>query len=139
MTTGFGFRVVGVSICNYLFGNILFALSWGIFHSHFVYWQIAIACTFISSIFSYQTQSRLILRRQTGPIINYRYIAFQLLGLALAILLVPAISNKFELSVILLQFAWSAFYSLSSLLMLQKNKFTSGTISGIKRLRQSDL
>jgi hypothetical protein len=128
MTMEFGLRLILVSLCNFLFGNILFAFLWIFLHQYFAYWGIAIVCLILASIFSYQTQSRLILGRETGPFINFLYITFQLLGLFLAILLVPVISDRLRLSIILIQFGWSACYSLTSLLMLHKNIFTTKSI-----------
>jgi len=128
MTTGFGFRLVGVSICNYLFGNILFTILWLFLHHYFAYWEIAIFCLIVASIFSYQTLSRLILGRKKGPFINFLYVTFQLLGLLLAIILVPVISDRLRISIILIQFGWSACYSLISLLMLHKNIFSTKSI-----------
>lgn len=114
-----------VSVCNYLFGNFLFALLWGLSDRHFAYWEIATVSTCLSSVFSYQTQSRLILRQGTESFINLYYVSFQLLGLAFAILAVPSISGLLQMNIVIIQFGWSAFYSLISLVLLRKRKFSS--------------
>lgn len=119
MKANFGVRLVLVSICNYLFGNFLFALMWQVFENRLFYWEIAILCTFCASIFSYQTQSRFILRQQVRSYINLRYTLFQLSSLALAIILVPKLAEGIGISIVLAQFGWSAFFSLISLLLLR--------------------
>jgi len=93
MKFGFSLRLLVVSMCNYVFGNILFAFIWSFTNRAAEYWEIAIVCTFISSVFSYQTQSRIILKNQIDAIINFKYSSFQLIGLAIAILIVPFISH----------------------------------------------
>ena len=125
MTSVFGMRLVLVSLGNYLFGNFLFALLWGLSDGYFAYWEIAIVSTCLSSVFSYQTQSRLILRQGTESFINLNYVSFQLLGLAFAILAVPSISRLLQMNIVIIQFGWSAFYSLISLALLRKRKFSS--------------
>jgi hypothetical protein len=133
MTFGFGLRLLLVSISNYLFGNLLFAALWNFFHNHLAYWEIAFVSTCIASVFSYQTQSRLILRLKMGSIVNFQYVAFQITGLLLSILVVPAISDHFRINIIIVQFGWSALFSLVSLFLLQKNKFSSSSIFGFTK------
>jgi hypothetical protein len=125
MIPSFGFRLLVVSIANYLFGNFLFALLWIISAQRESYWVIAIISTFFASMFSYQTQSRGILRTTTQSVINLRYISFQLFGLAFAIVVIPSISSFWQIDIIFVQFGWSAFFSLISLLLLIKRKFSS--------------
>jgi hypothetical protein len=123
----FGFRLFVVSAVNYFFGNVLFAILWRTFGSYLEYWKIAITCTVIASIFSFQTQSRYLLRIETRSFFNPRYTIFQLIGLLIAIGVVPAMSLYFKLDIILVQFAWSAFFSLVSLLVLSQQGFGSSS------------
>jgi hypothetical protein len=123
MTAEFGLRLVLVSISNYLFGNLLFALTWMTFGSQLKYWEIAFLCTCVASIFSFQTQSRFILKHQAIRYVNFRFILFQLLGLALAIIFVPQIALSFKMNIVVAQFGWSGFYSLISLLFLKQRRF----------------
>jgi hypothetical protein len=68
-----------------------------------------------------------------GSIINLQYVAFQIVGLLLSILIVPTISDYFGINIITVQFGWSAVFSLFSLLLLQKNKFSSSSIFGFTK------
>jgi hypothetical protein len=133
MTFGFGIRLLLVSISNYLFGNLLFVILWRFFNNYLAYWEIAFVSTCISSIFSYQTQSRVTLRLELGSIINLQYVSFQITALLLSILVVPTISDYFGLNIIIVQFGWSGICSLFSLYLLQKNKFSPSTIFRIRK------
>ena len=121
----FGMRLFVVSAVNYFFGNVLFAILWKYFGNYSEYWQIAVICTCVASVFSFQTQSRYLLRFETRSYFNPRYTTFQLIGLLIAITIVPAVSIRFKLDIILVQFAWSAFFSLFSLLVLSQRGFDS--------------
>ena len=123
MKSGFGIRLMIVSACNYLFGNFLFALLWTVLGEKLRYWGVAVLCTCIASIFSFQTQARFILRQSIVSFINLRFISFQLLGLTLAIILVPRFADAFNVNIVIIQFGWSAFYSLLTLLMLKQRRF----------------
>ena len=119
----FGIRLFVVSAVNYFFGNVLFAILWKFFGNYSDYWQIAILCTCVASVFSFQTQSRFILKQRTVRFINFRFISFQLLGLALAIIFVPRLARDLKIDIVTTQFVWSAFYSLLSLLLLRQRRF----------------
>jgi hypothetical protein len=123
----FGIRLFAVSTVNYFFGNVLFIILWRFFGGYLEYWQIAIICTGLASVFSFQTQSRFVLRIETTSFFNPRYTTFQLIGLLIAITTVPAMSSHFKLDIILVQFAWSAFFSLVSLLVLSQRGFDSSS------------
>jgi hypothetical protein len=123
--TKFGIRLFAVSSVNYLFGNLLFAILWRYLGAHLEYWLVAIICTAMASVFSFQTQSKYLLRIETRSFFNPRYTLFQLIGLLIAIYTVPTISSHFKLNIILVQFAWSAFFSLVSLLVLSRRGFDS--------------
>lgn len=125
MTSGLGVRLIVVSACNYLFGNSLFALLWTVLGDRLKYWGVAVLCTCIASIFSFQTQARIVLRQTIVSFINFRFISFQLLGLTLAIIFVPRIADAFNVSIVIIQFGWSAFFSLLTLLMLKLGRFDS--------------
>ena len=129
MALRFGLRLLSVSFLNYLFGNLLFAFLWNVSTGNFAYWKIAIISTFLASVFSYQTQSRYILKIPAETLVNLRYVAFQLLGLAFAILAVPSISRSWQLNIVIVQFGWSAFFSLVSLFLLRRRNFFAKTIS----------
>jgi len=119
----FGIRLFVVSAVNYFFGNVLFAVLWKFFGKYSDYWQIAILCTCVASVFSFQTQSRFILKQRTVRFINVRFISFQLLGLALAIIFVPRLALDLRMDIVTTQFVWSGFYSLLSLLLLRQRRF----------------
>ena len=119
----FGIRLFVVSAVNYFFGNVLFAILWKLFGNYSDYWQIAILCTCVASVFSFQTQSRFILKQRTVRFINFRFISFQLLGLALAIIFVPRLALELRMDIVTTQFVWSGFYSLLSLLLLRQRRF----------------
>ena len=127
MMARFGIRLFVVSAVNYFFGNVLFAILWRSFDGYSEYWHIAIICTVVASIFSFQTQSRYLLRIETRSFFNPRYTTFQLIGLLIAIATVPAVSIYFKLDIVLVQFAWSAFFSLVSLLVLSQRGFDSSS------------
>lgn len=120
-----GIRLVVVSAVNFFFGNVLFAILWKFCGSHSEYWQIAVVCTCLASVFSFQTQSRYLLGVETRSYFNPRYTTFQLFGLLIAITTVPAMSIRFKIDIILVQFFWSAFFSLFSLLVLSQRGFDS--------------
>jgi len=122
---GFGVRLTIVSTCNYLFGNSLFAFLWVALENHLKYWEIAVLSTCVASIFSYQTQSRFLLKQEAGAIINARFILFQLFGLFMAVLLVPSLTTALGTNLIVMQFAWSAFFSSITLVLLRKRKFNA--------------
>jgi hypothetical protein len=119
----FGIRLFVVSAVNYFFGNVLFAILWRFFGNDSEYWQIAIVCTCVASVFSFQTQSRFILKQRIVRFVNFRFISFQLLGLALAIIFVPRLALALKVDIVATQFVWSAFYSLLSLLFLRQRRF----------------
>lgn len=119
----FGIRLFVVSAINYFFGNVLFAIFWRFFGNYLEYWQIAIICTGFASVFSFQTQSRFILKQRVVRFINFRFISFQMLGLALAIIFVPRLALALKIDIVTTQFVWSAFYSLLSLLFLRQSRF----------------
>ena len=121
----FGIRLFSVSAINYCFGNILFAVLWKVFGGQLNHWEIAIICTCVASIFSYQTQSRYLLRMGATTFFSPRYTSFQLFGLLIAIAIVPSLSDYLNLDVILVQFVWSAFFSFVSLLILSQSGFDS--------------
>jgi hypothetical protein len=121
--TGFGIRLFVVSGVNYFFGNVMFAILWKFFGNYLEYWKIAILCTCVASVFSFQTQSRFILKQRTVRFVNFRFISFQLLGLALAIIFVPRLARDLKIDIVTTQFVWSAFYSLLSLLLLRQKRF----------------
>lgn len=123
--TWFGIRLFSVSIINYLFGNIMFAILWKTCGGYLMYWQIAIVCTFLASLFSFQTQSRFILKQETKSFFNPRYTLFQLFGLLISIIAVPALTSYSKLDLVVVQFLWSAFFSLLSLLVLGQTGFDS--------------
>ena len=124
MTTNFVFRMFLVSGINYLFGNSVFALLWGIFKLKFQYWEIATLSTILAAIFSYQTQSRFILKNENlNSFVNSRFVGFQLLGLALSILMVPLLASSLRINIVFSNFIWSAFFSILSLVLLSKKKF----------------
>lgn len=125
MTSGFGVRLLVVSIFNYLFGNCLFAVLWAVLGDRFKYWGVALLCTCISAIFSFQSQVRFVLRQTLVSFINFRFVSFQLLGLTLGIFFVPKFADFFNVSIVIIQFGWTAMFSLLSLLMLMQKRFDS--------------
>ena len=112
-------RFLSVSILNYSVGYLTFAASWGLLSDLLEFWQIACISTLLSSIFSHQTQNRLILQRG-GPIaiINPWYILLQFIGLLSSIVLVPSSAEIFSLNILFVQFIWSAFFSIFVFLTL---------------------
>ena len=125
MRSGFGVRLLVVSIFNYLFGNCLFAVLWVVLGDRFKYWGVAVLCTCVSAIFSFQSQVRFVLRQSIVSFINFRFVSFQLLGLTLGIFSVPKFADFFNVSIVIIQFSWSALFSLLSLLMLKQKRFNS--------------
>ena len=129
MKISFGIRIVIVSTINYLFGNTLFAFVWYFSQSFLKYSVVASLSTVLAAIFSYQTQSRYIFGRKTlKSFINMYYVSFQLLGLFLGILLVPLLALNLRVSIVVVQFCWSALFSLITLTILRTKK---GGVPGI--------
>jgi len=108
-----------VSAINYLFGNLSFAALWLLLNNHFSYFEIAICCTFIASVFSYQMQMRFTLGlRKLRSFLSYRYLAIQFVGLVAGSIIVPRLAESTFAGVILVQFIWSGLFSLGSILFL---------------------
>lgn len=115
----FSIRFIAVSLLNYSAGYLIFTFLWLLTSHLLTYWQVACISTFLASIFSFQTQNRLILRRKNFmAIVNLRYITLQVTGLLLGIALVPFVGTYFSLSILFVQFIWSAFFSILAFLTL---------------------
>ena len=111
----FQFKFLWVSGMNYLFGNALFALLWIINNSFLPYFCVAAISTSIASIFSFQMQSRVLLKSKSpSKIVTPVYLAIQILGLITASITVPYFSSLTSAGYIPIQFLWSAMVSVIS-------------------------
>jgi hypothetical protein len=109
----FSFRFVLISLLNFTFGYSAFTVLWLWGNSFFSYWQIACASTLFSSIFSFQSQSRFVLRkRESIVLVKPSYIFLQFVGLVINIVVVPLLSDSYEINILLAQFFWSSFFSV---------------------------
>ncbi len=115
----FSYRFLFVSLLNFLAGNLIFTFLWLINANVFAYWQIAFITTVLASIFSFQTQSRIVLRKNsTLGLINLRYLIFQIVGLASSIAFVPSFAQFFSVNLLLIQLIWSALFSVFMFIFL---------------------
>ena len=118
-----GFRFLSVSILNYLVGIFFFSILWIALENIFAFWQIVIVTTLFASIFSYQTHRRISLKtRNLRKVVDLKYLIFQFLNLILGILLIPKLSQFYEINLIIVYYFWSGFASLFILLILINEK-----------------
>lgn len=119
----FGFRFLSVSILNYLAGNLFFSNLWLAFGNILAFWLIVVILTVLASIFSYQTHSRISLKKQKiRKLVDFNYLIFQFISLILGILLIPQLAQFFGVNFIFMYFLWSGFASLVILLILINEK-----------------
>ena len=116
---GFSAKFVGISGLNYLVGNLIFMLFWFFNIWSLPYLVIASISTFLSVFFSYQTQTRILIKsRDAKKFRSFGYLSIQIGSLMLASLVVPFLSRSTSLSYIAIQFVWSAAVSVLSVLFL---------------------
>ena len=108
-----------ISAVNYLFGNFIFAFFWTLNNEKFQYLIVAVPSTLIASIFSYQVQSRyLVNSANRRPIVSPIFLAIQLANLGVSAIMVPFLSKETSLGLIPIQFLWSGFISVISIILI---------------------
>jgi hypothetical protein len=119
----FSFRFILISLLNFTFGYSAFAVLWLLGNSFFTYWQIACLSTLFSSIFSFQSQSRFVLRKKGSLVlVQPSYIFLQFFSLVINIVVVPFLSDFYKINILLAQFFWSSFFSVCIFFTLFLNK-----------------
>ncbi len=112
-------RFLMVSLANYVFGNLVFAILWTLNNLTFPYFIVAIITTTFASVFSFQTQSRFLLEsRSVRVAVSPIYLAIQFFALAVGSVLVPYVSHLMSIGYITIQFVWSALISILSVFVI---------------------
>lgn len=116
-------RFLLVSILNYLTGNLIFSIIWFLNDSKFSYPIIATCSTLAASVFSYQTQSRILLKSSNNiKVVEPLYLCIQISSLLLSFYIVPLLSKVTSTGYIFTQFLWSAIISVVSILIIFAKK-----------------
>lgn len=112
------FLIVGAT--NYLFGNLVFTLLWSLLSAHLSYLILASASTIISSLFSYASHTFVTLKEKTFIMQNFSLFSLvQLMGLIVSVLLVPRVASSLVVNLLLIQYLWSAIFSIVGVLLLK--------------------
>ena len=110
------FRFTLVAALNFGVGFLIFSILWVAFHTALNYFVIASLSTLLASVWSYQTQNRFLLKRNTlKSLISWQYLILQLSGLLLSSIAVPLITQTTGLNLLLVQLAWSFVFSVIGL------------------------
>ena len=105
---------------NYFAGNLIFTAYWLIWGSKFPYWFIALLATITASVVSYSTHTFGTLRSRSFDRRNFTFYALvQGIGLVVSSLLVPKVTQTLNMSLLPVQYAWSAIFSIIGIGLLK--------------------
>jgi len=113
-------RFLLVGTLNYVAGNLIFTFYWWAFHHKLAYFLIALLTMLSTSLFSYSTHTFGTLKSRRFEKTDLGIYTFiQGIGLVSSVILVPRVSSIFEVHLLLVQYIWSAIYSVMGILLLK--------------------
>jgi hypothetical protein len=113
-------RFLAFGTLNYIVGNLFFTGYWWYLGTHVPYLIVAMLSTLTASVFSYFTHTFGTLSSRTFNGHNLMlYACVQGIGLIVSALLVPKVTQLLQIKLLLVQYTWSALFSIIGIILLR--------------------